>query len=357
MKYSIIVATLAMGVSGVQAQSASESTASLTVSTPETFTISPSIASGVRTKSEGKITGGGGATTVGPFVRPAAALNLKNSKASATLAYEFEASSAMGLGANKDSMSQNLFYQHKPALIVSGGILPDWKLLGFLEMRWKFDNGNRNNSESDINLIPEIEYAVTRNVSVSAGYWMQRFSSFEGEPNVSEADPTRGRAAMERAKAAIEKNGAQAADLPRQAKYAVSDSAVGEKPTSTLHAGLVTTRIKMGDQKLTTYFRAGKRASNVINETTYNYRFQTHLDFVTGVEGLTGAVRYRLNIEDKKNSKDYKYYNLGLVDLSYALTDNWALNLSNEFVATQTSVKTDKASFENENYIGATFTF
>lgn len=345
MKYGhLIVAIGAIGLAGASGLKAQATTQTTTTTTPASVSassnnvnapasavsFSPSLTVGARTFSSGGIGNGQNSTTFGPFARPEAALKYSNSNVKVGLSYEFEATGGKGFGASNDQISDTAYFKHEPILTVSGGLTPALKLNGVIDAAFWLYNKAQKDNLSDIVVASDIEYALTPTVSASIGYLMQRKTNFD-------------------ASLSSEKNAGKFA--------AVDTSSIGQEPLSTLHVGVLTTKIKLGEgNKLTTLIRAGKKLGNTAGSEAYSYRFQTHLDFTGPIPALSGALRYRVNVEDVKGA-NINYYQLGRVELNYALSTNWKAVLANEFVALQSTTAGKKAAYENENYVGASYSF
>lgn len=325
------VSALSLSAASYAADSTVSAGADNTNAPASTIALSPSITGGAHSVASGQMQGGKTQTSVGPYIAPAFGFKYTTKNLQLTAGYELEVGTYRGFNGATKAMSDNAYYQHNPAIQLTVSPEGSFKYNALIDTKWTFQNAKSAENTSEIFLNPDVEYVINPSTSLSVGYVLHRVSNFDAilakEPNTATG-----------------------------IKAAVSGSEVGQSPVTTLNAGVVTLKNKIAEtSKLTTYVRAGKTNGNAAGTTALSYRFQAQLD-TTALPKLTAMLRYRLNVDDVKGG-DISYYNRGVVELSYELSKNWAAVLKNQFTAIQATTAGKKAAFENENYIGASYSF
>ncbi len=330
LRIGLTIALAVASSSALLAQGQVSTSAGGTNAPKSAVTFSPSVSSGVHTDIQKEIgSGTSSSTTVGPYVTPALSVDFKRAKVTANLSYELEMSGAQGFGGASDSWAANTYYDHHPVGTATIDLIKNLKLNILSDNHFKVFQKNSDENFSEVYLNPDVEYAFSNTTSLSAGYVFHRKENFDSVLKEAGPSTTIGKGAS---------------------------NVTEETKVNTLNAGVVTLKNKFGEQSLTTYIRAGKRIGNGENVDAKSYRFQTELAFQSPIKELTGALRYRFNVEDQ-DAAEIQYYNLGRVVASYALTSNWSVDLLNEIANVQDTQAGKKAQLENETYLGATYKF
>lgn len=294
------------------------------------------------------------ANTVGPFVKPALELKVNKQPVTILAKYTLEMSGAKGIGSasefqsvakNTPSLANNTYYEHEPVIFISGGLSDNYKLNTLVDLIVHQDNEVRKNTWYELNLQPDITYAINPAFSLAVGYHLYRRNYYDG--TVASDNTTTGLDAS--ARAAVVK-------APKPAFAAASTDVIGQNPLVNVNSAIVTATNQLAEKtKLVSYFRVGRQTSTISNRAGITYRFNT--DLTTSLtKDLSAQLRYRIHVEDYNRAKAY-FYNRGRVILSYALNPSWSLDVQNTFTVEQSTANTSQAKYTNENYAGATFKF
>jgi hypothetical protein len=338
-----VCVSLTVSLTSAFAQSTAVTTTVSPTLIPKTeLSFSPSVFTGMRSVLSGTVSGSASdANTVGAFVIPGIEVGLKYPKVTAGITYGAEISSAKGFGPGKAgnrNLSDNFYVEHNPVMTLSAGGNTKFNMLA--DLKWHIENKDSSLNKSEYFLNPEVEQKISGNLALSAGYVMHRLSNF---------DTTFGTRALN---AEIKK----AAEEGRAATVVPATAISGSTPVQTLNAGLITAKINITKAtKLVSYVRAGRWNSNDVSKVGLQYRFNADLT-TTPTAKTELALRYRLNLEDKKNTFS-EYYQLGRIIAAYNVNSNIALNLQNTMTVNKVRSNGSKAEYENEQYLGATYKF
>lgn len=330
------------------AQSAAVSGSSQGINAPASpLTFTPNVFTGIRSFLSGSVTKNRNSTNeVGPFVRPAAEIGFKYPGMTGSLSYGAEVFGGRGMGggnAGKRDVAEHFYVEHNPVANISVGQGP-WKFNAVADLKWHMVNQSTDQGEnySEYYISPELARTVNDRLTLAVAYTMHRQTNFDGNIGAGQL---------------AEANKIEDATV-KASKVAAANANLGVNPVQTLHAASLIATVKLGaGSSLKSYVRAARKISNESKNEANAYRFQA--DFTTSpVKNLSLALRYRLNIENKKlASERTSYYNMGRVIAGYNITDSLSLNLENTFKAAQSTKATSNISYENEQFLGATLTF
>jgi hypothetical protein len=293
-----------------------------------------------------------GTYTGGVFITPSFETGYKSPSLKVGLVYEPQITSGRGFGDTTDkSIGGNTYIEHHPTFTINGG--PSrLKFNGVVDAIITMNQAAAKSGENktDLSIIPGVEYWVDPTFAITADAWVQRVTYFDTtnvDGGLAGSIKSSTAADAPAKKAALEKT-----------KTAADFSSVGSEPTTTLYAGAIGIKKSFSETlKLTSYIRAGHRASNYTEGDAKYYRAHAHLDFATPVANLSGFVRLRLNVYDAK-AGEITYQPYDLVQLSYDLGSGWSVFAQNEMAITKDTTGAGKpVSVENENYLGATYKF
>lgn len=310
----------------------------------DSSSFSPSIWLGARSNLSGRMTASNkDANTFGPFIKPGFVFKYNSSPISVMTKYTFETSAAKGFGDGNafKSVSNNTYYQHEPIFLVSGKLNDVSKMNLFGDLWVNTENKRAQNTFYELTFQPDYEFQVNPALSVSVGYQFFRKNYFDSSFTAESASPSDFKAAV------AKKPGIFAA---------ASADVIGQSPMTTLHTGIVTANLKVGEKSsLLAYFRSGRQVSTISGRTGINYR--VNADFSTPITpSLTAQLRYRYHLEDNDTAAGW-YYNRVRAVVSYAFTKNWSADIQNQFTIEQTTANTSQAKYINENYTGVTYKF
>lgn len=330
------------------AQTAAVSGSAQGVNAPASdITFSPNVFTGVRSYLKGSLTKNRKSTNeLGAFVRPGASIGFKYPNMTGSLSYSAEIFGGRGMGggnAGKRDVSEHVYIEHEPVVQFSMG-QGAWKFNAVADLKWHMVNETSDQSSnfSEYYISPEIARSFGDRVTLAAAYTLHRVNNFDGNIGSSQLD---------------EANKIEDATI-KAAKVAQANANLGVTPVNTLHAASLIAVIKLGaDTKLNSYIRAGRRVANQADVEANSYRFQSELSMAP-TKKFSLALRYRINIENHKlASEKTSYYNQGRVMAGYNFTDNLSVNLENTFAAYQSTKATSNISYDNEQFLGATYSF
>jgi hypothetical protein len=310
---------------------------------PSQLTFSPSIWIGARSYLSGLVTANKESNTFGPFLKPGFTVKYDSSPISLTTKYSFETSAAKGFGDANPSkgVADNTYFQHEPIILLTGKANELSKFNLFADLFVNSENKRAQSTYYEFTLQPDFEYQIDPAVSVSVGYQLFRQNYFDSAFTAESASPADFKVA------AAKRPGIYAA---------VSPEVIGQSPLTTVHAGIVTTNVKVGEKSnLTAYFRGGRQTSTISGRDGINYRVNVDLSMPI-TQNLSTQLRYRYHLEDNDEAAAW-YYNRARVILSYAFNKNWSGDVQNQFTLEQKNVDTSQAKYKNENYAGVTYKF
>lgn len=342
----LVLSMFFLFISGyVHAETTQVTTSSPNQNAPtSSLNFSPSIWIGARSNLTGLVTAADKeAHTVGPFIKPGFTIKYTSSPISLMTKYSFETSTAKGFGdANAyKSVSNNTYYQHEPIFLLSGQASESSKLNLFGDLWVNTENKRAQNTFYELTFQPDYEYQVNSNVSLAVGYQFFRKNYFDSTFTAESASPSDFKAAV------LKKPGIFAA---------TSTDVVGQSPMTTVHAGILTANVKLGEKSsVLAYFRGGRQVSTILGRTGINYRFNADLSTAI-TQNLSAQVRYRFHLEDNDTAPSW-YYNRVRVIVSYAFSKSWSADIQNQFTLEQKTTPTSQAKYINENYSGVTYKF
>jgi hypothetical protein len=299
----------------------------------EKISLSPSIEAGARSFLSGKFDGTGESNTFGPYMTPSIELGIENDAYSISASYTLEMGTAKGFGKAKKNFDQNKYFQHNPSVFASANLSPEWKTSLIADFTYKTGQKSVKSNYLETFLLPEVSRKINDSLTLQAGYVFYNKNKLDSI--ISSQKGADGKFAV----------------------VAAGTGASGTNPKTTLHAGIVTAKVKLTDSvSLKSYARLGRKLVNGGGAAKTTYRLNNDLSTGTPLKNLKLKLRYRVNVE-KSDKAAADWYHLGHVIANYKITNNWAAVMTNTFSAYQGNFMKSTFEYENENYIGAKFAF